>query len=422
MHTIDFPRCRGDALRALEEWIPCASSYVKKRNFVVPGHPFVSRLSPAVRCRLVLEEEVATLARERFAFSTVEKFVQEVYWRLYWKGWLEMRPGVWRGYRKAVCELSGEKIKRATQVMDGRGGLEIMDFFARELIETGYLHNHARMWFAGYWIHVERLPWELGADFFYRHLLDGDPASNTLSWRWVAGLQTPGKTYLPRRGNLEKYLDPSVLEDHRGGLDQLERVEAFRVSDHVAEIDLKARWPSAGVVEGGLLSGRVGLWIHEDDLTIESSPLAEQVVHAALATAPKTLWDKHGYSDRRQAYLVEALGDGARRAADHFGIDVMVDDRTDCELGDCVFEWAVRERLDSVIALWPFVGPIGDEVAGLGGMLNRHGIGLELRRRESDERILPKAKRGFFAFWKSLSGELGGSGDSDHVRGWRGRS
>jgi deoxyribodipyrimidine photo-lyase len=65
----------------------------------------------------------------------------------------------------------------------------------QELVETGYLHNHARMWFASIWIFTLRLPWELGADFFLRHLLDGDAASNTLSWRWVAGLHTKGKHY-----------------------------------------------------------------------------------------------------------------------------------------------------------------------------------------------------------------------------------
>ena len=101
-----------------------------------------------------------------------------------------------------------------------------MDRFARELIATGYLHNHARMWWASFWVHVERLPWELGADFFFRHLLDADPASNTLSWRWVAGLQTRGKSYLVRRSNLRRFADPSLLEDESG----LERLDDDRVS------------------------------------------------------------------------------------------------------------------------------------------------------------------------------------------------
>ena len=87
----------------------------------------------------------------------------------------------------------------------GATGIDCFDAWARELVATGYLHNHARMWFASIWIFTLRLPWELGADFFLRHLIDGDPASNTLSWRWVAGLQTAGKTYLATAENIARF-------------------------------------------------------------------------------------------------------------------------------------------------------------------------------------------------------------------------
>ena len=60
------------------------------------------------------------------------------------------------------------------------------------------------MWFASIWIHTLNLPWQLGADFF-KNLLDGDPASNTLSWRWVAGLHTQGKCYLATENNIKKF-------------------------------------------------------------------------------------------------------------------------------------------------------------------------------------------------------------------------
>jgi deoxyribodipyrimidine photo-lyase len=70
----------------------------------------------------------------------------------------------------------------------GRTGIACFDQWTGELLETGYLHNHARVWFSSIWIFTLRLPWKLGADFFIRFLNDGDSASNTLSWRWVAGL------------------------------------------------------------------------------------------------------------------------------------------------------------------------------------------------------------------------------------------
>ena len=95
--------------------------------------------------------------------------------------------------------------RRLEQALAGQTGLDCFDAWVCELRETGYLHNHARMWFASIWIFTFELPWRLGADFFYRHLLDGDAASNTLSWRWVAGLHTRGKPYAARADNIRKF-------------------------------------------------------------------------------------------------------------------------------------------------------------------------------------------------------------------------
>ena len=87
----------------------------------------------------------------------------------------------------------------------GRTGIDCFDAWSTELRETGWLHNHVRMWFASIWMFTLRLPWELGADFFARELIDFDPASNTLSWRWVAGLHTRGKNYVARADNIARY-------------------------------------------------------------------------------------------------------------------------------------------------------------------------------------------------------------------------
>ena len=195
---LDYIPTRAAALARLEEFLPHAGSYAADRNFVRPGHPNISRLSPWVQKRLLLEEEVVAAARERWSFESVEKFVQEVYWRTYWKGWLEQRPEAWSRWVEAVPRLrdalSAEQRSTLAAALAGRTGIAGFDDWAKELVATGYLHNHARMWFASIWVFTLRLPWELGATFFYEHLLDGDVASNTLSWRWVAGLQTPGKT------------------------------------------------------------------------------------------------------------------------------------------------------------------------------------------------------------------------------------
>ena len=208
---LDFIPTRAAALARLEEFLPDAGRYAADRNFVRPGHPNISRLSPWVQKRLLLEEEVVAAARERWPFEAVEKFVQEVYWRTYWKGWLEQRPEAWSRWVEAVPRLrdalSAEQRSTLEAALAGRTGIAGFDDWAKELVETGYLHNHARMWFASIWVFTLKLPWELGAAFFYEHLLDGDVASNTLSWRWVAGLQTPGKTYVARADNIAHYTD-----------------------------------------------------------------------------------------------------------------------------------------------------------------------------------------------------------------------
>ena len=158
-------------------------AYASERNYDRPGHEDVSRLSPYLRHRIVTEEEVLQAALVRHSASAAEKFIQEVYWRTYWKGWLEMRPSVWTMYQAdvtaALNRVQTEGGLRAEWEAACRGatGIDAFDHWARELVETGYLHNHARMWFASIWIYTLNLPWALGADFFLRHLLDGDPAS-----------------------------------------------------------------------------------------------------------------------------------------------------------------------------------------------------------------------------------------------------
>ena len=167
----------------------------------------ISCLSPYITHGVVTEQEVIRLSLKKFSFSKIEKFIQEVLWRVYWKGWLELRPNVWMDY---IIDLNKLKLeykdnKDYLNAIEGKTNIECFNTWVDELKNHNYLHNHTRMWFASIWIFTLNLPWQLGADFFMKYLFDGDSASNTLGWRWVAGIQTKGKNYVASEWNIKKF-------------------------------------------------------------------------------------------------------------------------------------------------------------------------------------------------------------------------
>lgn len=389
-----------------KDFLPLLSHYGRDRNFVLLDHSNVSRLSPAIRCRLILEEELIHSALSKYSLARVEKFVQEVYWRSYWKGWLESRPTVWSMYRARLTKikenLSPEQSSKLNRLEQGLSGVAVMDYFAQQLVETGYLHNHARMWFASFWIHVEQLPWELGADFFYRNLLDADPASNTLSWRWVAGLQTLGKTYLVRRSNIEKYAAPVLLQNGKG-LNRLEddQVAAQKITEAQAPLlSTPEVWPTSV----GQLSGRVGLWLHGEDLCPEFSELQNCKIVEIVAVSSLFMRKDYSLSQNRQNYMREATLDGLKRAELHFGMPgKLVEVET---LAEGLKNWAVDSKLDVLIGFAPYVGPLHDALTELKAALKTVGVRLVLIRRKHDAKLIPLAQRGFFPFWEKIQRTL----------------
>lgn len=235
-----FEPTRRTAEAQLQRFIPkMGRAYTNGRNHDrgMGRHRDVSMLSPYIRHRLLLEQDVIAAALSAQGPESAEKFIQEVIWRGYFKGWLERRPQIWASYCLGLqadrLHLDRDrKLRRDIAAAEaGQTGLDYFDSWTEELVKTGYLHNHARMWFASIWIFTLGLPWRLGADFFLRHLLDGDPASNTLGWRWVAGLHTRGKPYhaqdwniakftnqrfQPRKGDLAEVFDGLVAEEPDG--------------------------------------------------------------------------------------------------------------------------------------------------------------------------------------------------------------
>ncbi len=205
-----FEASRAKAIEKLNNFIENnLTDYSKLRNFDLgpEGRSNVSCLSPYITHGIISEKEIIKKSLDKFSFAKNEKFIQEVLWRTYWKGWLELRPNVWNDY---LIDL--EKIredfkddKEYLSAIDGKTNIECFNSWVNELKQNNYLHNHTRMWFASIWIFTLELPWQLGAEFFMQHLYDGDAASNTLGWRWVAGIQTQGKHYLASEWNIKKF-------------------------------------------------------------------------------------------------------------------------------------------------------------------------------------------------------------------------
>ena len=207
---MSFKVSRAGAIEELNQFIENnLLEYSKLRNFDFGPQKRnnTSCLSPYVTHGLVSEIEIINKSLKKFSFVKNEKFIQEVLWRVYWKGWLELRPNVWTDYLRELKNIK-ENFKNNKDYLNAIGGktnIECFNEWVKELKKFNYLHNHTRMWFASIWIFTLNLPWQLGAEFFMKYLFDGDAASNTLGWRWVAGIQTLGKNYLATEWNIKKF-------------------------------------------------------------------------------------------------------------------------------------------------------------------------------------------------------------------------
>jgi deoxyribodipyrimidine photo-lyase len=383
-----FTPSRASALSVLSEFLPRIPGYASQRSFARPGHPDVSRLSPYIRRRLITEQEVVQAVLAAYPFSVAEKFIQEVVWRTYWKGWLELNPWVWDGCVTREVVLRGEELRSPwgdtyARAIHGQTALPFFNDWVAELRESGYLHNHVRMWFASTWIHTLRIPWQLGAMFMYRNLLDGDPASNTLSWRWVAGLQTKGKSYLAK---------PSNIEFHSEGRWTPGPGELAETTCHVDE-DLKAEPQRAAARQwGGVPEDPYGVLTTSEDLSIEVMPQLFERAHAAA------LWRSQsclGESELVVEFVRGAEEDSLHRVGSRgVGVGNVAE----------VIAWVRASKLTHVVLVAPPVGPLRQPIEEMESQLSEQGIGCSFYRCAWDARLHPLAARGFFPFWERVKG------------------
>ena len=241
---MNFVTTRKEALDVMERYIENnISDYTAKRNFDFgpQNRKNISCLSPYITHRLISEYEVAKKTLSKYPYQKVEKFIQEIFWRVYWKGWLELRPKVWTDFVEDTKNI--ENTKEYEKAINGETNIDCFNDWVKELKENNYLHNHTRMWFASIWIFTLKLPWQKGAELFLRELYDGDAASNTLSWRWVAGIQTKGKNYIAQNWNINKftnnkYKDLKLNENPQPIIDQRDyKVSPFSISNNETASD-----------------------------------------------------------------------------------------------------------------------------------------------------------------------------------------
>ena len=150
-------------------------------------------------------------------------------------GWREFFHHVWSREGERILSdlrpaLPGVRYTNELpeDIREGRTGLAVIDRAVHELYSTGYLHNHARMWLASYVVHLRKVSWRTGADWMFAHLVDGDLASNHLSWQWVAATFS-SKPYLFNAEIVARYAPAdwhcagSVLDTGYEQLDQIAR-------------------------------------------------------------------------------------------------------------------------------------------------------------------------------------------------------
>ncbi len=211
MHYIKrmFPHAKGDDLKS--EWAGGrlaaltklanvdVLSYGRNRNFL---NGSVTHLSPYLRHGCLTLNETFAAIRQKFGLNA-ENLLMQLAWRDYWQR-------VWTLRGNAIfSEMEPPKVALgyaplSESVKQGNTGLSCMDGFIADLLNTGYVHNHARMWLASYIVHHLKIDWREAADWFEAHLLDGDKASNHLSWQWVASTFS-SKPYYFNKENLARY-------------------------------------------------------------------------------------------------------------------------------------------------------------------------------------------------------------------------
>lgn len=387
----EFFPTRAHGLARMQAFVPAMGRrYANGRNhdYGPARRNNVSALSPWVRRRLLTEQELVTAAVRAHGPEAAQKFIEEVVWRGYFKGWLERRPQVWTSYTQGLeADLADRdrdrRLRRELERAEaGDTGLECFDAWSQELVDTGYLHNHTRMWFASIWIFTLGLPWRLGADFFYRHLLDGDAASNTLGWRWVAGLHTRGKPYSAKAWNIATYTGQRFTPRESDLNEVANGLETTEPNGLPPVLPLRAFTPPQPDRPTGLLCT-------DEDCCIQDFALDQLNIRAIATLSASHLRSPLPVAEAVARFDEAALLDTVERLG-RTATPLRADDPR------ALAKWAKSAGVTQLVTPYVPRGPLHDWISRATPVLSEAGISLAEWRRDWDSAIWPHATAGFF--------------------------
>ena len=365
-----FEASRAKALDQLKNFVDNhLAEYSKLRNFDFgpEKRSNISCLSPYITHGVINEKEVIQKALSKFSFSKNEKFIQEVLWRTYWKGWLELRPNVWTDYLVELKQIRNEfkNNQDYLSAIEGKTNIDCFNGWVTELKENNYLHNHTRMWFASIWIFTLELPWQLGAEFFMKHLFDGDAASNTLGWRWVAGIQTQGKHYLASEWNIKKFTN------NRFQNIQLNEKAPPKVSEKSYQIIKQDFNNSENIKEKNLL-------IFDNNLSFEVTNFKENNFKKIYLVSNKNEDRSIKLSEKLMKFKSLLIEDQAQR---------LKNQSIDCQIIDI----SEVTNIENCCGLYPTIGENLD-------YLNSNNLKVDFLYRSLDQLSWQYCNKGFFNF------------------------
>ncbi len=365
-----FEASRAKAIEKLNHFIENnLTDYSKLRNFDFgpKNRSNVSCLSPYITHGIVSEKEIIKKSLEKFSFAKNEKFIQEVLWRTYWKGWLELRPNVWSDYLIELKKIKEDfkHDKEYLNAIEGKTNIECFNSWVNELKENNYLHNHTRMWFASIWIFTLELPWQLGAEFFMQNLYDGDTASNTLGWRWVAGIQTQGKHYLASEWNIKKFTN--------------NRFQNIKLNENAPP---KVSEKSYSIIKQDFRNpqdiGKKNLVIFENNLSFEITDFKENNFKKIYIVSNRNETRSIKLSENSVKFKSLLINDQQQRLRDN---------SIDCEIIDI----SEIKNIENCYGLYPAIGANLD-------YLNSNNIKLDFLYRNLDRLSWQYCNKGFFNF------------------------